>query len=157
MTMFIKLENGNPVGHAVTEDNLRYLFPGQFPNPHIFTPADVEPLGFGMYEFTKVPTPEYPLKAVETTPAKRDNGIYYQTWIIQEMSEEEKAEATNTQQVFIRNERDFKLMRSDWTQLADAPITDEQKASWNVYRQDLRDVPQQEGFPWLIVWPNLPV
>ena len=35
-------------------------------------------------------------------------------------------------------------MDSDWTQLADCPLTDEQKAKWNAYRQKLRDIPQEQ-------------
>lgn len=156
MTMFIKLDNGIPTGHAVIEDNLRLLFPDVFPYNHIFTPSDVEPLGFGMYEFTQVPTPEYPFKAVETTPAKRDNGIYYQTWIIQEMNDAEKIEATTNKEFSVRYERDFILSRSDWTQMPDAPLTDEKRAEWTTYRQELRDVPSQEGFPWDVIWPTPP-
>lgn len=40
--------------------------------------------------------------------------------------------------------RNFLLMDSDWTQLADCPLTDEQKARWNAYRQKLRDIPQEQ-------------
>jgi hypothetical protein len=31
------------------------------------------------------------------------------------------------------------LQQSDWTQLPDVPLTDEQKAAWATYRQALRD------------------
>lgn len=152
MTMFIKLENGTPIGYAVTEENLRYVFPERFPNTHIFTPKDVEPLGFGIYEFTQVPTPDYPFKAVETTPVKRDNGVYYQTWLIEEMTEEEKIEATNVKATQVRQERDYRLMRTDWTQMPDAPISEDERAVWLIYRQSLRDIPQQPGFPWNVEW-----
>jgi hypothetical protein len=54
----------------------------------------------------------------------------------------------------VRAERDAKLTASDWTQLADAPVDD---LVWAVYRQALRDVPQQEGFPLNVVWPEPPV
>ena len=40
--------------------------------------------------------------------------------------------------------RNFLLMDSDWTQLADCPLTDEQKTRWNAYRQKLRDIPQEQ-------------
>lgn len=43
-----------------------------------------------------------------------------------------------------RAERDRALSASDWTQLADAPVD---KAAWATYRQELRDLPQQPGFP----------
>jgi len=35
-------------------------------------------------------------------------------------------------------------------------LTDEQKDAWRAYRQALLDVPQQEGFPTNIVWPEAP-
>ena len=55
-----------------------------------------------------------------------------------------------------RAERDKKLAACDWTQLADSPLTDEQKTAWGTYRQALRDVPAQDGFPWEITWPSEP-
>ena len=55
-----------------------------------------------------------------------------------------------------RKERDEKLTACDWTQLADSPLTDEQKTSWATYRQSLRDVPAQSGFPWEVTWPDEP-
>ena len=53
----------------------------------------------------------------------------------------------------VRLERVAKLTSSDWTQVADAP-GDAQM--WAVYRQALRDIPQQEGFPLNVVWPQQP-
>lgn len=41
----------------------------------------------------------------------------------------------------IRRTRDHLLQRSDWTQLADSPLSDEKKARWAEYRQTLRDLP----------------
>lgn len=35
-------------------------------------------------------------------------------------------------------------------------MSDEQKDAWRAYRQALLDVPQQEGFPTNIVWPEAP-
>lgn len=55
--------------------------------------------------------------------------------------------------VSARNRRDILLGESDWAILEDAP-TD--KAAWQTYRQELRDVPQQEGFPQEITWPEKP-
>jgi hypothetical protein len=49
--------------------------------------------------------------------------------------------------------RDFLLIQSDWTMLPDAP-TD--KKAWKAYRQALRDITQQPGFPDNIVWPTKP-
>jgi len=52
-----------------------------------------------------------------------------------------------------RQTRDRLLASSDWTQVADAPVD---AAAWATYRQALRDVPQQEGFPENITWPEAP-
>jgi len=52
-----------------------------------------------------------------------------------------------------RTQRDALLSQSDWTQVPDAPV-DQQ--AWAEYRQALRDVPQQAGFPTEITWPQKP-
>lgn len=48
------------------------------------------------------------------------------------------------------------LADSDWTQLADAPIDAGKKIEWQVYRQALRDIPSQSGFPGSVNWPVQP-
>jgi hypothetical protein len=53
----------------------------------------------------------------------------------------------------VRNQRNTKLSESDWTQVADAPVD---KALWATYRQALRDITTQTGFPWEITWPDAP-
>ena len=53
----------------------------------------------------------------------------------------------------IRATRGEKLKASDWTQVADAPVD---KTVWATYRQALRDVTAQSGFPWTITWPDAP-
>ena len=53
----------------------------------------------------------------------------------------------------IRTDRDKRLADSDWTQVADAQVD---KAVWATYRQSLRDIPAQEGFPWDVTWPEMP-
>lgn len=55
-----------------------------------------------------------------------------------------------------RIERDKRIAATDWTQLLDAPISDTSREEVRVYRQALRDVPQQEGFPHEITWPDIP-
>lgn len=56
----------------------------------------------------------------------------------------------------VRNSRNLELAASDWTQLPDATISSDQKILWAAYRQSLRDIPQQNGFPWNVVWPTKP-
>ena len=54
----------------------------------------------------------------------------------------------------VRAERNTKLSATDWTQAADVPQA--VKDSYVSYRQALRDVPNQSGFPNEIVWPDAP-
>jgi len=53
----------------------------------------------------------------------------------------------------VRTSRNEKLKESDWTQVIDSPVD---QAVWATYRQALRDVTAQEGFPWTITWPEQP-
>jgi len=53
----------------------------------------------------------------------------------------------------VRAERDRLLAESDWTQVPDAPVD---STAWADYRQALRDVPQQAGFPNDVTWPEQP-
>jgi hypothetical protein len=53
-----------------------------------------------------------------------------------------------------RESRDQLLAETDWTQTVDVPQATKDK--WAPYRQALRDVPQQAGFPDNIQWPSKP-
>ena len=46
-----------------------------------------------------------------------------------------------------RLSRDILLGESDWTQFGDSPLSDSKKTEWATYRQSLRDLPAQSGFP----------
>jgi hypothetical protein len=56
----------------------------------------------------------------------------------------------------VRAQRAAMLSASDWTQLPDAPLTEQELQEWRAYRQALRDVPEQDGFPVDIEWPAAP-
>lgn len=56
----------------------------------------------------------------------------------------------------VRQERNKLLAESDWTQLIDSPFSNDSNGVWQAYRQALRDVPNQEGFPFDIEWPQKP-
>lgn len=48
------------------------------------------------------------------------------------------------------------LKSSDWTQLPDSPLSDEEKTQWAAYRQAWRDITSQSGFPDEVVIPMPP-
>jgi hypothetical protein len=64
-----------------------------------------------------------------------------------------KAQKDAEQAKSVRETRNQKLKDTDWTQVADAPVD---KAAWAAYRQALRDITAQAGFPWEVQWPDAP-
>jgi len=52
----------------------------------------------------------------------------------------------------VRDERNYLLAQTDWMALSDVSMPEE----WKTYRQELRDISDQEGFPFDIVFPTKP-
>ena len=81
------------------------------------------------------------------------NGKWYTKFAVADMGDDAKAALDEQQAASMRSERSRRLAESDWTQVADSPVD---KAAWATYRQALRDVPSQSGFPWGVNWPLQP-
>lgn len=75
------------------------------------------------------------------------------TWDVIQKTQEQLDEETEQEAENIRVSRNNKLSFSDWTQVADAPVD---KAAWATYRQALRDITAQDGFPHNVTWPAKP-
>lgn len=87
-------------------------------------------------------------------PVKNSDGVWEVPGTLRTRnSDEEAMVATN-----VRKERDDYLTASDWTQVADSPLSDEVKATWATYRQSLRDLTTHVNFPYLAEedWPTKP-
>ena len=56
----------------------------------------------------------------------------------------------------LREERNAKLLETDWTQSPDSPLTDSQKTSWATYRQSLRDITDSATSLDDVTWPTKP-
>ena len=80
-------------------------------------------------------------------------GKWYTKYSVADMDQEAIAAKDTEQAKAMRSQRTEKLKDSDWTQVADAPVD---KAAWATYRQALRDITAQAGFPWAIDWPVAP-
>lgn len=65
---------------------------------------------------------------------------------------------TNQNKVIISvlQKRQKLLSASDWTQLPNGPFTTEKQAAWATYRQALRDITDQAGYPYSVEWPVAP-
>jgi hypothetical protein len=69
--------------------------------------------------------------------------------IVQDKSLDEIQNDVALESMNIRRMRNILLLESDWTQIPDAPID---KVSWLEYRQKLRDITKQDGFPYSVSW-----
>lgn len=59
----------------------------------------------------------------------------------------------------VRVRRNERLIKSDWTQFSDSPLSDSKKTEWSAYRQALRDIPQTYSDATSladIIWPTKP-
>lgn len=91
-------------------------------------------------------------RVVERPPALVE-GVWTVQWAAVDLSEQELSDATAGEASRARALRKQLLAASDWTQIADSSAD---KTAWGVYRQALRDISAQAGFPWNIDWPVAP-
>ena len=81
------------------------------------------------------------------------NGQWFTKYSVADLTDEQKAAKDADQAKAIRDDRNKRLAECDWTQLSDAPVD---KTAWASYRQQLRDISKQTGFPWEVTWPTAP-
>lgn len=85
-----------------------------------------------------------------------ENGEWVATWEVTSATSDEIAQRLVLKALEVRDERNQLLAECDWTQLPDVPLSDANKAIFETYRQELRAVPQQAGYPWQVEWPTRP-
>jgi hypothetical protein len=86
--------------------------------------------------------------------AQQIGGKWYTKYSVADMSAEAKAAKDAEQAKSVRTDRNTKLAATDWTQGKDIP--DNVSSTWAAYRQALRDITAQAGFPWGVQWPTQP-
>ena len=99
-----------------------------------------------------LPFDMYTQKLISTESYLKDNKVY--SVAIVDKTTEELALEIQAMEIDVRSERNSLLASSDWTQVADAPVD---KTAWATYRQALRDITSQEGFPFNVVFPTPPL
>jgi len=126
--------------------------------PHLSLPADLTndqilPEGFVYVNPADVPAYDVSAQAIDgSVPVKMGEKWFIQ-YTIRNLSAAEKTELTLVKSNEIRALRNEKLAECDWTQLGDATVD---KSAWAAYRQALRDITAQTGFPWSVQWPSMP-
>lgn len=148
--MQVLVKNGTVESYPYSIGNLRK------DNPQISFPKNPSPelmAQWNVYHVEPVgaPSTDYTQNLKEGHPVY--DGGWKQTWIVTQATAGEIAERTQSMADGVRSGRDDLLLKSDWTQVSDAPVD---KAAWAEYRQSLRNIPQQAGFPWTVVWPTQP-
>ena len=132
---------------ALRRDNPNTSFPA---NPSDKTLAD-----WNVFPVVEQSPPEY-------NPANQNlnqlnptlvDGEWLQTWQVTDASADEITERTAAKEAEVRQQRNELLSACDWTQLPDAPVD---RTAWAAYRQQLRDITAQDGFPWDVQWPVAP-
>lgn len=152
--MYAKIENGVVTQYPYTMEDLRRDYPNTSfpasPSTEVFTE-------FGVVRVVVTGAPERDhatQKVVEGTPVfVSQRNRWEQLWEIKAASEQEITERNQAKAADIRSQRNNRISLCDWTQLPDAPVD---KEAWATYRQALRDLTNQQGFPWDIQWPLSP-
>jgi len=132
---------------ALRRDNPNTSFPRN--------PSDAVLADWNVFPVVEQSPPEYNpanqnLNQLNPTLVKKQ---WLQTWQVTAASAEEIAERLQRKEAEVRQQRNELLSACDWTQLPDSPADHE---AWATYRQELRDVTAQAGFPWDVVWPEQP-
>lgn len=141
--MLVKLTNGQPSQFPYTvgqlrRDNPQTSFPKQVPD-EVLAEYDVYPV-----QPVAKPVVDSKTHRVVQSVEQADTG-WSQVWTVQELAPD--LAAAN-----IRAHRDNLLRQTDWMALSDVTMTPEMAT----YRQALRDIPGQEGFPYSVTWPSKP-
>jgi hypothetical protein len=142
--LYVKVTNGS-VQFPYTMGQLRK------DNPNTSFPAYITEsilANYNVYKIVEITPPIIdPLtqKYEQTTPIQV-GGTWTQVWRVVQLPEDQAT-------VNIRAKRNQLLAGSDWTQLADSPVD---KNAWAVYREALRNLPEQAGFPYSVQWPVAP-
>lgn len=138
-------------GHVVTDSEFR----AAHPNTSFPAALTAELLNdFGADPVLNGPTPTASrYQTVFRDGVEEFGGNWFTRFAVAEIDADAKAAIDAAQATSVRADRNERLKACDWTQLQDSSVD---KAAWASYRQALRDVPEQAGFPWEVQWPAEP-
>lgn len=148
--MYIKIENSKPEIYTISQlrrDYANTSFPEVVSNEILSR--------FNVYPYKELQQPLFNEKT-----QKIDDGEFYKdvdsNWVkgytVLSKTQEEVAQWIENKSAELRAIRNFLLQETDYLALVDSTLTPEMVA----YRQGLRDITAQEGFPENVVWPIKP-
>lgn len=126
-------------------------------HPNVSFPSGMSPerlAEWGVFEVTEVPQPSATRTEgyVQGEPALV-NGAWTMTWVPVARTAEEVTAYDQAVARRVRARRDTLLQKSDFSRLDDVTVD---KAAWATFRQALRDISSQPGFPHNVTWPAVP-
>lgn len=98
---------------------------------------------------------DYTKDYIELEP-KLIDGKWIQQWEVKDASQDQINQRLENRWGEIRLMRNRFLAECDWTQLRDAPFSENKRGEWVIYRQALRDITKQSD-PFKLVWPVKPL
>jgi len=140
--MHLKLTNGTPAKYTLGQlrrDNPQTSFPKLIPDDLLAS--------YDVYPYTRPNTPAY-----DSLTHRLTDGAFEQvdgSWVLPYVVEQQPLEQAERN---IRSRRDGLLQETDWMALSDVTMS----AEMTSYRQALRDITAQAGFPYEVTWPTKP-
>lgn len=163
--LYIQIKDGKPYQYPILHNNLLMLIPeGIIHSNRLPVPDDIFSLGYTIYFTNPKPEPTGPYVVVEEAEPVLDAEKYaQQTWVIRDMTAEEKTAKVEQLTWHVKKDRFHILDSTQWIidrhndeLLLNKPtsITQEQLAEVLAYRQALRDVDYTD--PLAVTWPTAP-
>ena len=144
--MHLKLTNGTPAKYTLGQlrrDNPQTSFPKLIPDD-LLASYDVHP-------YTRPVAPAY-----DSLTHRLTDGAFEQVdgaWVLPHVVEQQPLEQAERN---IRSRRDGLLQETDWIVIKSYERGQNIPAEWELYRQALRDITEQAGFPYEVTWPTKP-
>ena len=114
--------------------------------PSTFSSSVLTDFGLLILDFDAKPAINDSQKVIEGDIEVRDD-VAYQTYTVADKSAEKLASELDGKKASVRIQRNDKLSKTDWAVLPDSPLPTDGKTVYENYRNALRDVPAQAGFP----------
>ena len=149
--MFVKITNGQPQANYTIGDLRK-------DHPNVSFPRNISDetlAAYNVFRVKELPAPEYNSRThrLVTQAPTLVNGVWTVTRVAVAKDQAQIDSETAQVAANVREQRNKLIAECDWTQVADSPVD---KQAWATYRQALRDVPTQAGFPWDVTWPEAP-
>lgn len=152
--MYVKVTNGTPTNYTIGQlrrDNPSTSFPRKVPDA-ILAEYDV-------FKVSNTEAPNYDSRTQtvsQNETATQVNGVWTYEWTVSSKTAEQIQEYDDAEAVSVRRQRDSLLAETDWVVIKAKETGGNLSTAFKEYRQALRDITAQDGFPYDITWPEKP-